>query len=1550
MVNDETNGVDADAVDGEDPTGNRTLQAGNGQDTSTDVGNDQDEQTPNINNNDEMANNGNFRLTTVGMQQAENYLERSRTVGPDAADQYLLELELSELGMPRGYLPGLVEEYRINTARSGIAVAVLRATYEEIEDRLSLPSNATGDLLRQLLNQHIRASFSSLVNRLVLRHHSIQSSSVTNLEQSMTRQTANMNKLITALTMKTTRTIEDDKSEQARIRKLSTTSLNISKLGEYNKWTQWSHKFLGALLRIGCTKLHKTLVRRVTNNNDLTDVVTDADRALLGCLIEHTDGIAQRICIQQTYHEYSGIRAWREMRKTFHQHNDTGRTQLVTALTQLRATDTDDLGVTFAKYDELCERLCDLDGDMHRYAEQQQVDALKQIVITAPRYQHVLEAWDNGATEHRTAMNLRQRLLASSQQARVVPPAPPVKKVSPKAPPRRGKTKFRGPPKGDCKRCGWPIWDVDSHPLDGSKCTRPEFNFKSALQSRGEWRADKKINFVGRVQQSAADRFILDSGSPPSFAFRKLFDVGTFIESPTEFVGVTGDPFTSIGYGNITLHCYDTDNIARALTFEHVREGPTLILGNRHEREGPWIYDTKNGFLRKVNEINGAIEYSIELEYNGHHEVPTIDPRILFSKPTGHDLVHRRFGHTFAHDPNCPSCKTTRTWTRRHRHGQDTTYGEWLEADPGHRFCVDFKYLPPGSDKPYVLRFIDPVSAYTFDYPIADRQMANIILTTQRFLDKLRSRNVNIEIIHADNEFNADAWKIFLSGRTPPIRFSFGPPNHDRKNPHIERSFRTTFAAFRACVHDMNIDLRYASYIWTALSYVHNRTPRSSSKDGRSPLEILFPQELRPDTSRFRVLGSTVYIGIPPNSRTSVNQVIRKTTGIFLGYDEDSRGYLVLPHGTSSPILSTHVEFDESRPTSTTTSIAQVDIADASDTIRMEPTDHTTHVQPIEIQKHVHRMDDAGTEHEHNHLTYERLRDHFPEFAPYYDPSSPREARTLCKVNDKATKIPWNYKQAMNMDRDRWFPAAQTEILALQHLGTFAVVRKEDVPADLQQKHILPTRHVFSEKTNASGEHVADKDRLVMGGHKAEQGVHYDDKYNPVVVITSLYLMIATAQQRSWSLFQADVKNAYVNASLPAGYRIFTNDIQGYNEICGHLLDRPVDWAAGDLVEIKKSLYGLPSSGRNWYMKLTRTLLKYGITQSLADPCLFYSDAIILAIYVDDILVAAPDRGTFDAFLKFFREHFETKDMGLAHNFLGMVIEQNNDGITLQQRHFLDTLRPMVSTSVSLAEYQSVIGSLNWITRTRPDIAYSVSALAQHNKNPGNTHARRANRVIRYAKSSSWTLKMTNTDITDDTAIHAFVDSDFADDVSRRSRAGFVIFYGRRLIAWKSTLMQTIALSSAEAEYMAMTELDKTVRFIVNVASEMQMKITGVHYYSDAASAIHLAQASFARKTKHIDLRYHYIRQRLQDGAFTLSKIHTSDNPADAFTKELPKIVRDKHYAVLYGLTWPDVAKTTCTSPATTSSQTVSGTTQPSIGNFNSHDDKEPYPTVNFIF
>ena len=86
---------------------------------------------------------------------------------------------------------------------------------------------------------------------------------------------------------------------------------------------------------------------------------------------------------------------------------------------------------------------------------------------------------------------------------------------------------------------------------------------------------------------------------------------------------------------------------------------------------GPWVYDTKNGFLRRMNEINGAIEYTIAQNYNRHYEVPTIDSRIVFTKQAEHDLVHRRFGHAFAQNPNCTACRTTRTWKRQGQHGQE---------------------------------------------------------------------------------------------------------------------------------------------------------------------------------------------------------------------------------------------------------------------------------------------------------------------------------------------------------------------------------------------------------------------------------------------------------------------------------------------------------------------------------------------------------------------------------------------------------------------------------------------------------------------------------------------------------------------------------------------------------------------------------------------------------------------------------------------------------------------------------------------------------------
>ena len=168
------------------------------------------------------------------------------------------------------------------------------------------------------------------------------------------------------------------------------------------------------------------------------------------------------------------------------------------------------------------------------------------------------------------------------------------------------------------------------------------------------------------------------------------------------------------------------------------------------------------------------------------------------------------------------------------------------------------------------------------------------------------------------------------------------------------------------------------------------------------------------------------------------------------------------------------------------------------------------------------------------------------------------------------------------------------------------------------------------------------------------------------------------------------------------------------------------------------------------------------------------------------------------------------------------------------------------------------------VTRTRPEATLMVNILVQKQNAPTNKDAKPANRLIQYLKRTnviSLTYNSRNQLHVDDDALHCFVDAAYADDVSRRSRVAYLIFLGTQLIKWTSILTSIIALSSTEAEYMALTEMDNSVRQLLMLFADLGVSISDAHYYCDAQSAIKLVQRqSTMQHTKHIDVRYHYMR------------------------------------------------------------------------------------------
>jgi hypothetical protein len=361
-----------------------------------------------------------------------------------------------------------------------------------------------------------------------------------------------------------------------------------------------------------------------------------------------------------------------------------------------------------------------------------------------------------------------------------------------------------------------------------------------------------------------------------------------------------------------------------------------------------------------------------------------------------------------------------------------------------------------------------------------------------------------------------------------------------------------------------------------------------------------------------------------------------------------------------------------------------------------------------------------------------------------------------------------------------------------------------------------------------------------------------------------------------------------------------------------------------DLVcKLKMSLYGLKQSPRQWYKRFDSFMLSHGFKRSEFDSCVYIKfvngSPIYLLLYVDDMLIAAKSKKDIAALKSQLSSEFEMKDLGAAKKILGMEItrDRNSGLLFLSQQNYIKKVlhrfnmhdAKSVSTPIaphfklsaeqcpstdedfeymSRVPYSSVVGSLMYaMVCSRPDLSYAMSLVSRYMANPGKEHWKAVQWIFRYLRgTSNACLKFGKTD----EGLVGYVDSDFAADLDkRRSLTGYVFTLGGCAVSWRATLQSVVAQSTTEAEYMAIAEACKESVWLKGLFAELCGDDTCINLFCDSQSAIYLTKDQmFHERTKHIDVKYHYVRDVVAKGKLKVCKISTHDNPADMMTKPVP--------------------------------------------------------------
>ncbi|CAH9057687.1 unnamed protein product [Cuscuta epithymum] len=453
-------------------------------------------------------------------------------------------------------------------------------------------------------------------------------------------------------------------------------------------------------------------------------------------------------------------------------------------------------------------------------------------------------------------------------------------------------------------------------------------------------------------------------------------------------------------------------------------------------------------------------------------------------------------------------------------------------------------------------------------------------------------------------------------------------------------------------------------------------------------------------------------------------------------------------------------------------------------------------------------------------------------------------------------------------------------------------------------KNVVGCKWIYKTKYCSDGSIERHKARLVAQGFKQQAGIDFTETFSPVVKPTTVRLILSIAISLGWSVRQLDVKNAFLHGYLTE--EVYMRQPQGFihpsfpNHVC----------------RLRKALYGLKQAPRAWFHRFSGFLLSRGFTQSKSDSSMFVyrspSHTVYILLYVDDILIT----GSSSSFVMFvihtLSRQFAMKDLGDIHYFLGIQARRTSTGLFLSQakyisdllhRFHLHTVKPVRTplpsrTTLSLTdgellsdatEYRSMVGALQYLIITRPDITYAVHLVSQFMHAPRTTHLLAVKRIYRYLQGTSthglWLKSDKNISV-----IMAYSDADWAGcPDSSRSTTGYAVFLGSNLISWRSKKQPTVSKSSTEAEYRAIAYTVQDTLFIRSLLADMGIYISApVHLYCDNVSASYLAVNPIQHdRSKHIKIDYHFVRERVAHGDLVVKYIPTQLQLADIFTKNL---------------------------------------------------------------
>ena len=422
------------------------------------------------------------------------------------------------------------------------------------------------------------------------------------------------------------------------------------------------------------------------------------------------------------------------------------------------------------------------------------------------------------------------------------------------------------------------------------------------------------------------------------------------------------------------------------------------------------------------------------------------------------------------------------------------------------------------------------------------------------------------------------------------------------------------------------------------------------------------------------------------------------------------------------------------------------------------------------------------------------------------------------------------------------------------------------------------------------------------------EGVDFNETFSPTSRYDTIRTILAIAAQKKFKIKQCDIKTAFLNSDV---------DEEIYMQPPPGLI------IEADLVcKLRKSLYGLKQSPRCRNKNFSDFLLSFGFIQSTADPCLFHgvfrSKKVLLVLYVDDVLLLCEDKEILDHIMENMNKNFEAT-ICKSGCFVGIEIDQNKDGsIFIHSQAYIKKIlkqfnleqcnpvsvpadpnvilstEPDAIPEETDVPYREAVGTLMFLSATtRPDITYSVNLVSRFQNNYSKIHWNAVKRIMKYLKSTPH-HGIQYMPVSECQNLIGYSDADFAGDMdTRRSTTGYVFMLSNGAITWCTSRQSSVSTSTTESEYIAASTAVKEImwlRQLLHDIGETSLCGESVTLFIDNQSAIKLIKNPvYHKRTKHIDIKFHFIREKYQDKTINIQYINSNEKLADIFTKALPK-------------------------------------------------------------